>query len=230
MLKFIFWSLLSINAALFAYGQGYLGNFKGNEHEPARMKNQLNPDKLSVITSAQAHAAASAALQAAEDAKLALKKPDPIPCTEVGNFPASDAARFELQLAALNLGDHQSRQNITTQDVTSHIVFIPPQGSKEGADKKVGELKDLGVTNYFIMSENTTMRWAISLGVFKSESAAQNLLAALVKQGVHSAKIAPRGAISHQLSYQFRDLDVGTKAQLDEIVAAYPAQEMHACK
>ena len=36
MLKFIFWSLLAVNAALFAYGQGYLGHFSGNEREPER--------------------------------------------------------------------------------------------------------------------------------------------------------------------------------------------------
>ena len=46
MLKFIFWSLLCASLALFAYGQGYLGNFGGNEHDPARLQNQLNGAKL----------------------------------------------------------------------------------------------------------------------------------------------------------------------------------------
>jgi len=49
VLKFIFWSLLAVNAALFAYGQGYLGHFSGNEREPQRLHNQLNADKLVII-------------------------------------------------------------------------------------------------------------------------------------------------------------------------------------
>jgi hypothetical protein len=38
-------------------------------------------------------------------------------------------------------------------------VYIPPQGSKEGAEKKAGELRALGVSNYFIMSDNSPLRW-----------------------------------------------------------------------
>jgi hypothetical protein len=46
VLKFIFWSLLAVNAGLYAYGKGYLGHFSGNEREPQRLSNQLNADKL----------------------------------------------------------------------------------------------------------------------------------------------------------------------------------------
>ncbi len=66
MLKLIFWSLLAINAVLFAYGKGYLGNFKGEEREPARLKNQLHPDKLKLITPGTRGAAAAATLSASQ--------------------------------------------------------------------------------------------------------------------------------------------------------------------
>ncbi|MFZ3289707.1 MAG: SPOR domain-containing protein, partial [Telluria sp.] len=61
MLKFFFWSLLCINAVLLAYGQGYLGNFSGNEREPARMKSQANASRLTLVSAAQASAAGARA-------------------------------------------------------------------------------------------------------------------------------------------------------------------------
>lgn len=222
MLKFIFWTLLCINGALLAYGQGYLGTFKGNEREPARMKNQLNADKLTLVSAAKASAAAATA----ETQQPAA----PVACIEIGSFSAAEARRFDAKLEPLELGDRQSRQNVVSPEISSHIVYIPSQGSKEGADKKAAELKNLGVTNYFIMSDNSPMKWGISLGVFKSEAAAQTLLAALNKQGVHSARIAGRGAQTNKLAYQFRDIDAATKAQLDEIKLSFPMQEERPCK
>jgi hypothetical protein len=107
---------------------------------------------------------------------------------------------------------------------------MPPQGSKEGADKKAAELRALGVTNYFIMSDNSPLRWAISLGVFKTESAAQNQLAALMKQGVRTARITPRMSGSKLLAFQFRDVDGALKAKLEQIRGGFPNTETHACK
>ena len=227
VLKFIFWSLLAVNAALFAYGQGYLGHFSGNEREPARLQHQLNADKLALIPAAKANAAA-ATLEAAS--KPATAAPAGVACLEIGNFVLADALRFEAQVTPLNLGDRQSRHNLPGTEISSYIVYIPPQGSKEAADKKAGELKQLGVANYFIMNDSPTMRWGISLGVFKTEGAAQNQLAALLKQGVHSARVAPRLSGSKLLAYQFRDIDGDTRGKLEKIQASFASTESHVCK
>ena len=230
MLKFIFWSLLAINAALFAYGRGYLGHFSGNEREPERLLNQLNADKLAIISPEQANNAAAAVAASAAAAASAKAAPEVLACVEIASFVLADARRFEAQLAPLNLGDRQSRHNLPGTEVSSYIVHIPPQGSKEGADKKAAELRGLGVTNYFIMSDNSPLRWGISLGVFKTEGAAQNQLAALMKQGVRTARITPRMSGSKLLGYQFREVDAALKAKLEQIRAAYPNTETRACK
>jgi hypothetical protein len=224
VLKFIFWSLLAVNAALFAYGRGYLGHFSGNEREPERLLNQLNADKLSIITADKANAASVAATApAATEAK-------PEACVEIASFVLADARRFEGQLEPLKLGDRQSRHNLPGSEVSSYIVYIPPQGSKEGADKKAGELRALGISNYFIMSDASPLRWGISLGVFKTEGAAQNQLAALMKQGVRTARVAPRMSGSKLLAYQFRDVDPDLKAKLEKIRAGFPNAEARSCK
>ncbi len=227
MLKFIFWSLVAINAALFAYGKGYLGHFSGNEREPERLLNQLNASKLAIISPEKASDASAAAASAAASARPA---PEVLACVEIGSFVLADARRFEAQLASLNLGDRQSRHNLPGNEVSSYIVYMPPQGSKEGADKKAGELRALGVTNYFVMNDNSPLRWGISLGVFKTESAAQNQLAILMKQGVRTARVAPRMSGSKRLVFQFRDVDTELKAKLEQFRAGYPNAESHACK
>ena len=231
MLKFVFWLLAGVNLLVLAIGQGYLGSFRTETREPARLKNQLQANKLSLLT--QEQATAPAAPPAAEEAVPAAAAPAPPPsyaCTEVGNFLLADGRRFEAQVAALNLGDRQSRRNVAGQDISSYMVYIPPQGSKEGADRKAGELKQLGVTNYFIINEGSPLRWGISLGVFKSENSAQSQLASLNKPGVHSARVAPRYSASKQLAYQFRDLDAATRARLAEITKQFEEQELRSCK
>ena len=233
MLKFVFWLLAAINLLVLAIGQGYLGSFRTETREPARLKNQLHAEKITLLTQAQATAPAEAATPAAAPAPAptsATPAPQVFACTEVGNFVLADARKFEARLEPLELGERQSRRNVAGQDISSYMVFIPPQGSKEGADRKAGELKQLGVTNYFIMGEGSPQRWGISLGVFKSETSAQTHLASLNKQGVHSARVAPRYSSSKQLAYQFRNLDAATRARLAEIAKQFDEQELRSCK
>jgi hypothetical protein len=249
VLRLAFWSLLFLNAALFAYAQGLLGTARSNEHEPARLKRQFNTAKMTLLTREQAEAAAKAAAPpAAEDAApasaaasapapasapaAAPAPPAPAPafaCTEIGPLNSTDAHRFEARLAALDLGDRQSRQTVQAQDVNSWLVHIPPQGSKEAADKKAAELRNLGVENFYIMQGDSPLKYAISLGVFKTESGAQALLAQLTKQGVHSARIAPRGPQTVHYIYRVRGLDTATRKRIEGYVERYDGAEIKNC-
>ena len=251
MLRLAFWSLLFLNAALFAYAQGLLGTSKSTEHEPARLKRQFNTAKMTLLTREQADAAAKAATppsgEAAADAASAaasapataaanpvtpVAAPAPAPafaCTEIGPLDAADARRFEARLAALDLGDRQSRQTVQAQDVTSWIVHIPSQGSKEAADKKAAELRSLGVDNFYIMQGDSPLKYAISLGVFKTESGAQALLAQLGKQGVHTARIAPRGPQTVHYVYRVRGLDAATRKRIEGYTERYEGAEIKSC-
>lgn len=234
MLKLLFWSLLCLNAALFAYGQGMLGSFKTAEREPERIRNQLNTDKLQLLTAAAAAKAAPAAAapEPEPDAPPAQQAsaPDTIACTQLGNFAAADARKFENAVAPLALGERQSQENVTVQEIGSHMVMIPPLGSKDAADKKAAELKELGVSNYFIMNDNSPMKWAISLGVFKSEAAAQTLLAALKKQGVDGAKVAGRSTQVTKVAFRFRDIDPGILAKLETAAGKFAGIDTRSCK
>jgi hypothetical protein len=222
VLKFVFWSLLAVNGVLLAYSQGVLGNFKGNEREPARIKSQLNTDKLVLVSAARADPPAPAQEPAAPAA--------PTACLEVGDFGAAEARRFEARLAPFGLGERVSRRLLGGAEPTSHMVYIPAQGSKEAADRKAAELKNLGVTSYFIITDSSPLKWGISLGVFKSEAAAQTLLAALNKQGVQSARVAARGGQDGKVEFRLRAIDAATSAKVDDIAGSFAAIETRACK
>jgi hypothetical protein len=224
VLKFIFWSLLCLNGLLLAYSQGLLGNYNGNEREPARLRNQMGTDKLRLMP------APGAGATAVPVADAATAKPAIVACIEAGSFSAAEARRFEAKLAPLQLGERQARHNLATTDATSHIVFIPPQGSKEAAERKAGELKNLGVSDYFIVSDNSSLKWGISLGVFKSEAAAQALLSTLGKKGVHSARMAARGAQPSKLAFRFSAIDAATKAKIDAITGPFAGVETRNCE
>ena len=258
MLRFAFWSLLFLNAALFAYGRGYLGTGNGDDHEPARLKRQFNTPKLVVLTAEQAAAAAKAApapaapgndgdagAAAGTDGKSAESTAPPRPqpeapprppaaalaCLDIGTFSANGAKRFEARLAALDLGERalEGRQAVQAQDVSSWLVNIPPQGSKEAADRKANELRNLGVTNFFIIRDDSPLKYGISLGLFKTESGAQNLLAQLGKQGVHTARITPRGPQTTRYMYHLRGLDEATRKRVVGYAERYDGADAKNC-
>jgi hypothetical protein len=249
VLRTVFWSLLLLNIALFAYAQGYLGATR-TEHEPSRLKRQFNTAKLTLLTREQAEAAANAdpaPTAPGTPAPAASTPPAPAPaaapaaaapaaaapvaaappafaCTEIGPLDETGARRLETRLAALDLGERQSRQTVQAQDVNSWLVNIPPQGGKEGAERKSAELRELGLSNFYILQGDSPMKYAISLGVFKTEKGAQTLLAQLNKQGVHSARVSPRGPQTTHYVYRVRALDAATRKRIEGYAERYDAE------
>jgi hypothetical protein len=235
VLRFVFWSLLVLNAILFAVAQGILGSSKGSEEERARIKPQLEAGRLTLLTNEQAEAATKAApapapTAAAVEASAPKEAAKALACIDVGTFSAGEAKRFEARLAALELGERQTREAVPAQDVTSYLVNIPPQANKEAAERKAAELRELGVTNFFIMQGDSPMKYAISLGVFKTESGAQTLLAQLNKQGVHSARITPRGPASTRYAYRFRDIEEDARERIVKVADAVSSAETKNCR
>jgi len=251
MLKIFFWILLLGNAGLFAYQQGYFDVFLPSGREPSRMKQQINADKFRLVPApdpnrvpapepAEAPAAVPApaptpapapvpapAPAVAPTASAEVKKAAVAACTEIGNFNPEEARRFSEQVATTPLGDKLSRRAI--QEVANHMVYIPPQADREAAEKKAGELRQLGVEDFFIIQDNSSLRWGISLGVFKQEEAARAHLAALTQKGVRSARIGQRTVTSNLVAFQLRDLDEAGRRALDKIRAGFPKQEARKC-
>jgi hypothetical protein len=246
MLKILFGLLLLINGVLFALQQGFLGAWPpSGSREPSRLTQQMNagqlklvplPDAMPDAKPAVAPAAVTAtpvatvtapALATVQTLARADKISAVLACTEVGNFDATEAKRFETQLAALSLGNRLTRSPV--QDNARFMVYIPPLASKDAADKKASELKRLGVADFFVIQDHTALQWGISLGIFKSAEAARNHLAALAQKGVHSARIGPQNPAPNKFLFQLRGLDASGKSSLDKIKGNFPHQELRDC-
>ena len=237
MLKFVFWVLLAANAALFAYGHGMLGKVEGSEREPQRLKNQLAADRIVMLTAAEARAVADSTAAAApapaappaEPAAPVVPAAATIACLQAGAFSTADARRFESRINRLGFGERQSRTSVPFQEVTSHLVYLPPSGGKEGADKRAAELKERGVANFFVMQGESPLKWAISLGVFKTDAAAQKLVADLGRQGVRGVRVLPRGPQGTRAAWQFRNLTPDERSRVAGIADDFNGVQLRAC-
>ncbi|NKI71359.1 SPOR domain-containing protein [Collimonas pratensis] len=229
MLKLIFWLLLLANAALFAMQKGYLGALYSDGREPARIGKQLQADKIKLVASDAAPAATAAANASAPAAAGAPAAADlaPVACTEIGNFSASEARRFSSQLAERTPNLKFVRREI--QEVASHMVYLPSLGSKEAADKKSDEVRRLGINDFFVIQDSSALRYGISLGIFKTDEAAQKQVASLAKRGLSGAKVGTRSVSSSKVAFQLRDMGGDAKLAFDKIKTDFPTQEVRSC-
>lgn len=89
-------------------------------------------------------------------------------------------------------------------------VRVPPQGSRDQAERRVQELRELGVKDMFIVQEAGQSQYAISLGLFKTEARAQQLLGQLRARGVRNAGVEARMSTTYLI--QARLADEGVRA------------------
>lgn len=203
--------LLLVNLGYFAWANYGSSPASSESH---LLEQQLNRDAIRVLTPAQVTAARRDAPKVAA-------------CMELGSFNLADTARADAQLAALALGTKLSQHRI--EESANWWVFMPPQAGREGAQKKVGEPKRLGVEEFFILQDDPKFQFAISLGVFRSEDAARNRLEQLRARGVRTAQVGQRATSVQRVVYVIRSVDEATNARLTEMKAGFPGIELKEC-
>ena len=139
-------------------------------------------------------------------------KPVAQSCLEWGDFSGPDLARAQTALSKMQLGNRLSQREI--EHDTGYWVYIPPLKNKSAANKKVGELRRLGIKEYFVVTNAGYWRNAISLGVFKTREAAQNFLNLLHSKGVRSAQIGERASKLRATRYMLSGVNSETSARL----------------
>lgn len=113
-------------------------------------------------------------------------------CLAWPDLPAAEADAL-VALAKKRYPSLTLSRSVVSAEGGSHWVYIPPLASKADAERKAGELKKLGVTEFFIVTEAGANQYAISLGIFSSEQGAKDQLDSLKAKGVRSAKVGLRG-------------------------------------
>jgi len=221
-MRALFLVLLLANIGFFAWWR-YLSPPE-TPADPAPLARQIDPGKLKVVAPADLPPPApQAAPKPAPPAPVATA----LKCIEWGSFTLTDAPRAEKALEPLALGVRLGQRR--TEETASWWVYIPSQKSRQGALRKAEELRQLGVGEYFIMQEEGPQRWALSLGVFRSEDAAQARLAALRRQGVRTAQVGQRETAVPKVWLQVSNVDPVLERRLTEIALQMEGSELRAC-
>lgn len=188
MRAFVFLLILA-NLLFFSWSRGFLG---GAENPDAlRLQQQLLADQVMLVRDAPALDKTGAdKLVKVEKSEKPEEKRIPEVCLQVGDLPLVEMVRIE-GVVAEKLPAFRTERAMNPGS-GHHWVFIPPLPSKADAEKKAGELKRLGVPEFFIVQEAGAYRFAISLGIFSSKEAATERLAQLREKGVRSAKVGER--------------------------------------
>lgn len=226
MRAFVF-LLVAANLVFFAWTQGFL--VQNENPDAVRLTQQVAAEKLTVLSKDEPPAAARQEKQD-KQSKAEKDKPRPVPekCLAWSGLTVTDADKLEDVLGSRFAALTRTRH--TVPESSSWWVFIPPQANKADADKKAGELKRMGAPEFFVIQDAGPNRWAISLGIFSSESAAEERLEILKGKGVRSAKVGKRAVLRpEQLALEARGPEPTVEAAREALQQVLPEVKSGAC-
>jgi hypothetical protein len=148
-------------------------------------------------------------------------------CVEIGNFDPNEARAFRSRLSAARLHVQPSQRSV--QEVASYMVYIAAEDGREGAERRAAELRRLDLTDFYVMPDSSPMRDAISLGLFKTEAAANAYVGQLISKGVRSARVIERTASTNKVAFRLRGLNAADQAGFAVLVSAFPNQSRRDC-
>jgi len=147
-------------------------------------------------------------------------------CLEWGIFAGPEIARAQTAIGQLGLTEPVIQR--TLPDTVGYWVYMPPQKARADADQKVLELKKLGVSDFYLVQDPPQWRFAISLGIFKTEEAANSFLAGLREKGVRSAVAGRRENFLKHMTFYVREPSPAVVAKLAELQRQFPGTEVRA--
>jgi hypothetical protein len=207
-MRIAFVLLLLANIALF----GYTRLDQASDGEGMRLSQQINPERIKLLTPQQVAALGPSKMAALADV-----------CIEWGPFNDTDRARALADVDPATVRRLLSQKRVDTN--ATHWVFLPRNSSKAATDRRVGELKSAGLKEVSVVDAGA-LRYTISLGAFRSEDAANAFVAELAKQGITDAKAAARTQPVVWTSLVIRDPEASMVARLRTLQAAYPGSEV----
>jgi len=216
MMRTLFLLLVLANFAFFAWDR-YLRPPASGETQIQQI--QIAPEKIRLLN------APAPVRSAAKGTAVAAAAPAAA-CMEWGAFSGATVARADAAITELDLPASQVKRVIA--EASGYWVYVPPLKSRNEAEKAGRALKELGVTEYSVVQEQTQWRNAISLGIFRTDDAAKAYLATLEKKGVTGVVAEKRENFLRQVVFYIREPSEITVAKLAAIRVALPASEVRA--
>ena len=207
-MRIIIFLLLLANLTLFVYtwidGMG--------SGEGVRLTQQVQPDKISILTPKQVAALGPAKVAALADV-----------CVEWGPFSDAERARALSDLQSLQLGPLLSQRRVEIENAYS--VNIGPFQTRAAADKRLGELKAQGIDDLSIIDAGRG-QFAVSLGTFRNEQGAVARAEALARRGVRLARVEARPGTLAQTMLVVRDPQQPVVGRLKDLQNQYDGSEL----
>jgi hypothetical protein len=229
------------NLLFYAFSAGYFGH--PENPDAGRVDQQVAPERMHLVSRGEPPPVKAVevppAPPAVEPTPAATPTPTPTP-TPAPVAVASVCLRWSLlatdearQLSG-KLGEKFPAYKLVKHTVAGEgngwWVYIPPLANKADAEKKAGELRQLGISDYFVIPEDGPNRYAISLGVFSSEKGGQERLAELKDKGVKSARFSARPGKESLVTLEARGPQPDKAALLKLAKATLPKVVAQDCK
>lgn len=206
----LFWVFVALNALFFASMQW--GSWSGGK-QPAANLPPLNAEKIRVFGAKQS---------TLPDA--AIVSDGALTCMEWGDFFGDELQGVVDAVSALNLGDKLTRRE--TERSIGYWVYMPPLADKAAVNNKIRQLKERGVKDYFVEQEAGPWLNAISLGVFKTEEAAQKFLDDLSRKDVRTARVGERISKFKATTFLFGGITADAARNLAKLQQNHPGGEL----
>ena len=200
--------LLLANVSLFLYTR--LDTFSSGE--AVRLKEQVRPEKITILTPQQVAALGPGKVAALADV-----------CVEWGPLSDPERSRALADLESLQLGRLLTQRRIDVDN--TYWVSVAPFANRAAADRRAAELRAQGVTDLSVV-DNGRGQFTVSLGVFRSEQAARARADALAQQGVANTRVEPRSQPVSQTMLVVRDPQQPVVARLKELQTQYVGSDV----
>lgn len=233
-MKVLVFLLVLGNLLFYAFTAGYLGH--SDNPDAGRVEQQVVPERMRVVSrgeaptvtappkpepspapeaeSAKQEAVSESEGKTEKPSEVVVEKPGAPVCLAWRQLTPAEADKVSAMMGK-RFAEFKLSRKATAAEGNGWWVYIPSLPGKAEAEKKAGELRGLGVTDFFIVQDGPS-RHAISLGIFSSEKGGTDRLAELKAKGVRSAVFGPRPSKDTVVALQAR----GPAAQKAAVIAA----------
>lgn len=199
--------LLLANVTLYAYTR-----LDSGSGEAVLLQDQIQPDKIKLLTSQQVAALGPAKVAALADV-----------CIEWGPFADPERTRALADVEPLGLGRLLTQKRVEFDN--GYWVTAGPFPTRGAAETRVTELRRQGAKDLAIADAGRG-QFAVSFGTFRSEATAVARADELAALGIKVARVQPRGAAITQTLLVVRDPQQPVVARLKDLQAQYPGTEV----
>lgn len=222
MLRLLVLVLLLANGLYFAWAQGLLRGYgygPVEQREGYRLEQQVNPDKLRVLSDAEGRRVQAEASAPAPAAASGAQ------CLEAGPF--TDTQAVVLRQAAQVALPEGSWQMDTFTQPARWIVYMGKYPDPQALARKRAELVALRVR--FEPLANAELEPGLSLGGFTSEAQATRELANLARKGINTAHVVQERPAMQGFQFRIKATDEAVRKRLDELRNALAGKALRGC-